>query len=366
MKTVFVIDGAAGTGKSDLVRYLSTRRRTVSQMIQKFTTRHERPEEKGLKLDLLFPADSHEQFAKRTEDPDFYWYTYGSKKHGEEKYGFYKQNIIDALREFDFVFVIVRDREVAETLKRELPNVRVISVFVYADRDLIRDRLLADGYSDEDIERRLNRQPLAWGDYLKHSSNFDEVIVNSSTHSDYEIVLENLFEKYTRDDPKLLQITPDHTYPLPAPLIGFREQIVRKMDTHPFDKNVFLMMKFRGEKNYRVYQYIKKALQSHGLNCVRADEPYWDITRNTYNPIAVLYCCKFGIALFDEPEPGNDYSPNVAYELGMMHSQNKECLVLRNASIASVPFDLAKELYVDYRDNLELEEILEQWAGKIL
>jgi len=148
-------------------------------------------------------------------------------------------------------------------------------------------------------------------------------------------------------------------------LVGFKAKMMQKLEVHPFHSNVFLMMKFRGGRNQRVYQYIKKTLAAHDFNCVRADEDFWDITRNSYNPVAVLYCCKFGIAMFDEPEPGNDYSPNVAYELGLMHSQGKECLILRSAGIERVPFDLVKELYVDYEDNLEVEEILESWIAKI-
>lgn len=42
MKTIFVIDGAAGTGKSDMVKYLSTRKRSAATLVQKFTTRKER------------------------------------------------------------------------------------------------------------------------------------------------------------------------------------------------------------------------------------------------------------------------------------------------------------------------------------
>ena len=365
MKTIFLIDGAAGTGKSDMIKYIATKKRSSATVIPKFTTRIQRPEERDLKLDLLFPEDTREQFLERKNDPAFYWYTYGNRKLGEEWYGFYKKNVEDALKEYDIVLIVVRDHETITALKRDFSYVRVVSVFIYADRELIVDRLELDGYSAFDIERRLKRQPLAWNDYLKHSADYDEVVVNSSKHEDYEILLESLFSKYSRQIPELLEITPKHSYRIVPPLIGYKEKMLQKLEIHPFQKNVFLMMKFRGSENQRVYKYIKKTLAAHELNCVRADEDFWDITRNSYNPVAVLYCCKFGIALFDEPEPNNEYSPNVAYELGLMHSQGKECLILRSAKIESVPFDLVKELYVNYKDNLELEGILESWSTKI-
>jgi hypothetical protein len=98
---------------------------------------------------------------------------------------------------------------------------------------------------------------------------------------------------------------------------------------------------------------------------VRADDAAWNITGNVYNPIAVLYCCKYGIALFDEPEEGQAYSPNVAYELGIMHNQNKKCLILRHKSLPRVPFDLIKDLYVEYDRDLQLREVIERWIGEI-
>lgn len=365
MKTILLIDGAAGTGKSDMIKYISKKKRSMATLIPKFTTRSERPEEHDLKLDLFFPEDTRERFHERTKNPEFYWYTYGNRDVGEEYYGFYKKNVQEALKDNNFVLIIVRDYDTISAIKRDFDYVRVVSVFIYADRDLIEKRLQRDGYSKPEITNRLNRQPLAWSDYLKHSTDYDEIIVNSSKHDDYELLLEALFQKYNKNSHELFEISPKHTYRLVTPLIGFKSQMERKMVLHPFQNNVFLMMKFRGPKNQRVYQYIKKTLSAHDLNCVRADEDHWDITRNAYNPVAVLYCCKYGIALFDEPEPGNDYSPNVAYELGIMHDQGKECLILKSAEIERVPFDLVKELYVNYDDNLELEGILESWITKI-
>jgi guanylate kinase len=365
MKTIFLIDGASGTGKSDMIKYITTKKRNVATVVPKFTTRPQRREEQRVKLDLLFPPDSREKFISRTEDPDFYWYTYGNKDFGEEYYGFNKSDIEDALNHYDFVLIVVRDHETISAIKRDFRHIRVISIFIYSDRDLMVQRLESEGYSKNEINQRLNRQPLTWNDYMKFSTDYDEIIVNSSKHEDFELLLESLFKKFSVTHADNLEITPKHTYRLITPLIGYKTAMLKKLEKYPFHRNVFLMMKFRGEANKRVYQYIKKTLASYDLNCVRSDEAIWDITRNTYNPVAVLYCCKYGIALFDEPEPGNDYSPNVAYELGIMHNQGKECLVLKSSAIKKVPFDLVKELYVDYGDNLELEDILENWISKL-
>ena len=138
----------------------------------------------------------------------------------------------------------------------------------------------------------------------------------------------------------------------------------RRLETFPFESNVFLMMKFR-ENNRELGNYVIKTLGGYGLSGIRADDPNWNITNNVYNPIAVLYCCKFGIALFDEPEQNQAYSPNVAYELAMMHHQNKNCLVLKHAGLPAVPFDLVKDLYKVYETELGIKKHITTWVKEI-
>jgi guanylate kinase len=365
LKTLILVDGAAGTGKSDLAKYLIKSKNKQVKLAKKYSTRFQRDEEKDTPYtDIHFPSDSHDEFMERTKDADFYWYTYGNKETGENLYGIYKKDIIGFFDEVDYVVAIVRGFDAIQEIKLSLKDIRCISVFVYTDRDLVVKRLKVDGYDDEEIKFRLSRQPIAWGDYMKNSHLYDEKIINSSNYQDYENVINQLFIKLKKPNFNTLVVSSTKELPLVKSLIGFRETMEERIAKYPYEKNVFLMMKFR-DTNERVYKYIQKTLENNGYNCVRADEPEWDITRNTYNPTAALYCCKFGIALFGEPEPKNEYSANVAYELGMMHSQLKECLVLRHSDLESAPFDLVKELYINYQDNLELEDVINNWVSKL-
>jgi DNA-binding response OmpR family regulator len=161
-----------------------------------------------------------------------------------------------------------------------------------------------------------------------------------------------------------LTLPGEGTYQLPKALQGFKKDIERQILRFPFEQNVFLMMKFR-PSNRDVADYIIETLRRSGFRAVRADDREWNITRNVYNPIAVLYCCKYGIALFDEPEDHQAYRPNVAYELGIMHQQNKECLILRHSALPQVPFDLIKDLYVSYDRDLQLRGIIERWVEEM-
>lgn len=140
--------------------------------------------------------------------------------------------------------------------------------------------------------------------------------------------------------------------------------MLERLRLFPYSENVFLMLKFRPH-NKVLSDFITTTLEKHGLRGVRADQPEWNITNNLYNPLAVLYCCKYGLALFDEADDNQAYSPNVAYELGIMHIQSKECLILRHDSLPDVPFDLIKDLYELYGRDLDVREIVKRWASSI-
>jgi guanylate kinase len=360
LKTLILIDGAAGTGKSDLVKYLCKTQNRNIKLIKKFTTREQRENE--IDTDLIFHSSNQKTFDERQRDDTFLWYGYGNTQ--ETYYGIYKKDIDNIFEKYDYAIMIVRSHSLIMDIKKIFKHINCYSVFVYTDESLVEKRLKDDGYSKSQIKFRLTRIPLAWNDYLKYSHLYDDKIINSSSTSEYEILIENLFTKLKFENKNNLIVEKDKELPLVKPLIGFKESMNERLRKYPYNKNIFLMMKFRNN-NSKVYKFILKIIEGKGYNCVRADNPEWDITRNTYNPIAVSYCCKFGIALFDEPEPKNEYSPNVAYELGIMHNQLKECLIVRHTNLVPAPFDLVKELYNNYSDNLELEEMIKEWIGKL-
>jgi len=163
---------------------------------------------------------------------------------------------------------------------------------------------------------------------------------------------------------RTLTIPGEGNFELMKPLIGYKDDIEMQLRRFPFNENVFLMMKFR-KANRELSDFIIETLGRHGLRGVRADATEWNITSNVYNPIAVLYCCKYGIALFDEPEEHQAYSPNVAYELGIIHYQSKDCLILRHASLPEIPFDLTKDLHNRYEKDLQVRRVVEEWVVSI-
>jgi len=171
-------------------------------------------------------------------------------------------------------------------------------------------------------------------------------------------------DKYSQIKERTLNILGEGYFPLIKSLIGFKHDIQKQLSRFPYAKNVFLMMKFRSS-NAELAEFIIESLRDHGLSGIRADHPEWNLTNIVYNPLAVLYCGKYGIALFDEPEPAQAYSANVAYELGMMHYQGKNCLILKHSSLPPVPFDLIKDLYVSYDRDLSVRKFISSWINQI-
>jgi guanylate kinase len=361
MKNLFIIDGAAGTGKSDMVRYLKRQhpKKDRVKIVTKYTTREIREEEKNQKEFLDLEFITAEEFDKHKKDPDFCFYIYR-----DEKYGFYKKKLDSAIREFKNVFVIIRNRVLAEEIIKSYPDICTVLAFIYSDQEKVIERLKKDKYSQEAIEFRLNRVNIAWEDYLKNAPVYKEVIINNSDKKDFQRLIDLLIRKYTRKEPDILEISFREKFSLSRPLIGFKNEMEKRLVEFPYEKNIFLMMKFR-ETNRLIHKFITKIIKENGFNCVRSDDEYWDITNNLYNPIAALYCCKYGIALFNEPEDGSNFSPNVAYELGVMHNQGKNCLILRHKNLPAMPFDIMKDVHNSYDSDLEVERILSKWIKNL-
>lgn len=82
-----------------------------------------------------------------------------------------------------------------------------------------------------------------------------------------------------------------------------------------------------------------------------------------YNPKSLQSnCCSVLLQIREEYQA---YSANVAYELGMMHYQNKDCLILKHCRLPQVPFDLIKDLYTEYQKDLQVRPIIQSWIKQV-
>lgn len=352
MKNLFIIDGLAGTGKSDFLDFIQSTYSTNTKyvkVIKKYSTRDKRRYEKNksYQLDLKFITD--EEFDKKINNEDFLQYEYG-----DHRYGFSKLDLDNSIKNYKNTFIIIRNLGLIEYLIKSYSDINVIPIFIYSDNMYVKERLIKEGLSPEEINERIERSQLPLHDYMSYSVNlYKETIINNSSKEQFQTIILNLINKYNNIERTLIK-----------PLIGYSQQINNILEKFNYEKNVFLMIKYRSN-NLITIEAIKNILSENSFNCICANDNRWNLTNNVYNPMAVCYCCKYGIALFDEPENEQKFSPNVAYELGIMQSMEKDCLIIKHRDIEkSNFFDILKDTGNSYSNYKELKDIITKWISE--
>jgi hypothetical protein len=163
----------------------------------------------------------------------------------------------------------------------------------------------------------------------------------------------------TRDEPFISSIPDLPSSLVPNPILGWKSRMEAFLRDHPFDKSVFLMIRYR-QRNAVLIDAIKSALHLEGLFVVVASEH--SITDDLYNPIACLLCCARGIAVFDRAEQGQDFNPNVAYELGMLHLLGRKCLILKHDTLRTLQTDILMKLYQSFAGPRAVASHAARWA----
>ena len=380
MKNLFLLDGVAGTGKSDCIKYIRDHYngRFRAGVIQKYTTRARREEEKkeDHKVDLEFVStEEFKQIRQETLQTEginsFFYYRYGDDKYGYHEYGVRKSDIDKALGEYQDVFLIVRNvlciNSIISAYKGTAVN--VVPVFIYTDPSKVIERLRHENYSEEAINFRTSRSNQVWNEYLAQAVPlYKDIIINNSNPTDFHKFIDQLMMKYDQeermDNPSTMVFPCGDIAHLSASLVGHRKALDQFLNYYAYEKNIFLMIKYR-ENNLELRNELKDRIERKGFHCVIANET--NLTNDIYNPIALTYCCKYGIAIFDEPEEGNVYSPNVAYELGIMQSQAKKCLVVKHHLLADKKFfDILKDEGNLYTTQIQLCKTVDGFLSSIM
>jgi CheY-like chemotaxis protein len=166
------------------------------------------------------------------------------------------------------------------------------------------------------------------------------------------------------NEPRIFHCRQWETILLPNELVGHKATMYDFLIEHPFEHNIFIMMKFRNT-NVAHREIMKRVITNAGFNPILADET--KIISDLYNPVVCLICSKYGIALFDYPEEGQIVNPNVCYELGMMRLQGKKCLILKSNSLRTLPSDIQQIIYEEYDESniKDLEYKVRDWIEKL-
>ncbi len=378
MKKLFLVDGAAGYVKEDLLKYINSKENFY--VVKKYTTRKNRDKKLKHNTDLIYI--SNDKFLEL--ESKCYCYNYGEEKdgYGIARYGIPKNAIQNAVKEFENVFVIVRSSKRINDIIKDYGNkVKVVTVLIYPDKQYTYDRIKKDKNLDYiqkkcEIQARPKRINEVLKDYFIEFNFFNRIILLNDASEEHLCMQLNQLVAYCDEEPyDMLFVYPNQSYQLVKPIIGYKQDIIKKINEHPFEKNIFLMMKYRDDDrdgnytNTDIFDLIYQTINEKGFTCVRADQNEWThlADESVYNPLVIAYCCKYGIALIDKPEIGETYNSNVIYELGIMAAQNKSCL-LRDETVENVPFDLITTIHRTYNpDNFKIEitEHLNSWLDNL-
>jgi hypothetical protein len=149
---------------------------------------------------------------------------------------------------------------------------------------------------------------------------------------------------------------------VPSSIVGWKSPMEAFCREHSFERSVFIMVRYRA-RTEPLIKAVKEALEEENLFGVVASEQR--ITDDLYNPVACLLCCSRGIAIFDEAEEKQDFNPNVAYELGMLHLLGRPCLLLKHVSLRALQTDILMKLYEPFSTPADTIRVTTDWVRKL-
>lgn len=147
---------------------------------------------------------------------------------------------------------------------------------------------------------------------------------------------------------------------VPRFLLGWLPEIRKFLKQFPFENNVFIMIAYR-KKLEPLVAAIREEIERHGLNPVVAKDN--NLTDDLYNPIANLLCCKYGVAVFDRGETSQKHNANVVYELAVMQTLRRPCVIMKHSDVTSMPSDFLHKLYQPYKTTADAVTGMRKWLA---
>lgn len=149
---------------------------------------------------------------------------------------------------------------------------------------------------------------------------------------------------------------------IPNALYGWANAIRTFLRQNNYDHNVFVMVAYRPAMA-KIISEVRKALTELGLNPVVARDH--SLTDDLYNPLACLLCCRYGVAIFDKGEAKQLHNANIVYELAMMQTLKRPCMILKHESLKTMPSDFLHKLYEPYRTTPEAVAAVKAWWERL-
>lgn len=348
MKNLFLVDGAAGSGKTDFFNFINgigSESNHYAIALPKYTTREKRTSDLNNKDLIHFEGTKEERETEyfklmkdfRGQGEIIFEYQYPT---GEAYYSIKKSDIDEALKKYKNVYIIIRSsyciRDILQTYK-DYSNINVVPIFIYSDKDCVikrlRDELNAsplfidmpkkdrDEKISIEIEKRVKRTNVAMEDYYTQPIDiYKEIVINNSNRETYIRQMRTLLEKYNT--------------------------------THS-DNTAFIIMPMFDKKddNYAINESIKdriiEAAENVGIKANRSDN-ILDfnkklIIKKVYDAIEEADICIVDLSY---------NRPNCYLELGYARALNK-VIILISQDRSSVEFDETGYDCFEYSTSIE-------------
>jgi hypothetical protein len=132
--------------------------------------------------------------------------------------------------------------------------------------------------------------------------------------------------------------------PEPGLAISIRPSVFRLPTEGPQENLVSVMMPFEMKLD-DVYKTIRRACETVGMTCQRADD-VWEETEVIQDVFSLIYRSRIVVCDF------SGRNPNVFYETGIAHTLGKPVIPLVQSD-ADAPFDLHHHRFIKYHNNGE-------------
>jgi hypothetical protein len=150
----------------------------------------------------------------------------------------------------------------------------------------------------------------------------------------------------------------------------------------PFDRSVFVMMKFPDRAKMDAWQVeclealygaVRDELDRHGLVARRADKKTYATSKQLWDNLCVyMLGCRYGIAILED-HVGDELNPNVALEYGFMKGLGREVVLLKERCFKHLRADLVGTIPKDFDigtndhvlDKRSIQDAVQDWLTDI-
>jgi hypothetical protein len=113
------------------------------------------------------------------------------------------------------------------------------------------------------------------------------------------------------------------------------------------DKVCFVMMRFGKTPAHRkIHSAIESVLAAADMTAVRADQKQYNDDLYS-NILTYMHGCGSGVAVFERLE-GDNFNPNVAFEVGYMLSMKRPVCLLKDRTLPNLHADLMGKIYKEF------------------